>query len=153
MRAYPVLLLSLAAIWGASFMFIEIGLEGFEPTALMAGRLVVAVIVLVALMAVQGTLRRLRRAGRMAFALGVINSAVPFTLFAWLLPGAPASWYDAGSGGILFPYRTFAAVVGLILIPAVSRLTVRWSPPQPLRNVATESAGRSGDNITEISVS
>lgn len=83
MRAYPVLLLSLAAIWGASFMFIEIGLEGFEPTALMAGRVTVAVALLVALMAARGTLGRLRTAGLRAFAMGVINSAIPFTLFAW----------------------------------------------------------------------
>ena len=83
MRAYLTLLLSLAAIWGASFMFIEIALDDFEPTTLMAGRLLVASLVLTALMAARGTLGRLRRAGRRAFALGVINSAAPFTLIAW----------------------------------------------------------------------
>ena len=83
MRGYLTLLLTLAAIWGASFMFIEIALEDLEPTTLMAGRLVVSAIALVALMAVQGTLRRLREAGWQGFALGVINSAIPFTLIAW----------------------------------------------------------------------
>jgi drug/metabolite transporter (DMT)-like permease len=82
-RAYLTLLFSLAAIWGASFMFIEIALDDLEPTTLMAGRLLVASLVLVALMAARGILGRLRRAGWRAFALGVINSAVPFTLIAW----------------------------------------------------------------------
>jgi drug/metabolite transporter (DMT)-like permease len=82
-RAYLTLLLSLAAIWGASFMFIEIALDDLEPTTLMAGRLVVASLVLMSLMAARGIIGRLRRAGWRAFALGVINSAVPFTLIAW----------------------------------------------------------------------
>lgn len=83
MRAYLTLLLSLAAIWGASFMFIEIALDDFEPTTLMAGRLLIASLVLTSLMAARGILGRLRQAGWRAFALGVINSAIPFTLIAW----------------------------------------------------------------------
>src|SRR5919106_1398729 len=51
MRAYLTLLLSLAAVWGASFMFIEIALEDLEPTTLMAGRIVVALVMLVTLIA------------------------------------------------------------------------------------------------------
>jgi drug/metabolite transporter (DMT)-like permease len=82
-RAYLTLLLSLAAIWGASFMFIEIALDDLEPTTLMAGRCLVAVLFLLAIMAATGTLGRLRRAGWYVFALGVINSALPFTLIAW----------------------------------------------------------------------
>jgi drug/metabolite transporter (DMT)-like permease len=82
-RAYVVLLVTLAAIWGASYMFIEIALRDLEPTTMMALRLVIAVAFIGGLMAVRGTLGRLRRARRRAFALGVINSAVPFTLIAW----------------------------------------------------------------------
>jgi drug/metabolite transporter (DMT)-like permease len=83
MRVYLTLLLTLAAIWGASFMFIEIALDDFAPTTLMAGRVVIASLVLVGLMAARGTVGRLRGAGWRAFALGVINSALPFTLIAW----------------------------------------------------------------------
>jgi drug/metabolite transporter (DMT)-like permease len=83
MRAYLILLLSLAAIWGASFMFIEIALEDLEPTTLMAGRCVVALVFLLGVMIATGVLRRLREAGWSLFALGVINSALPFTLIAW----------------------------------------------------------------------
>ena len=83
MRAYATLLFVLAALWGASYMFIEIALRDLEPTTLMAARLVIAVVFIAALMLVRGTLGRLRGAGRRAFTLGVINSAVPFTLIAW----------------------------------------------------------------------
>ena len=83
MRAYPTLLLSLAAIWGSSYMFIEIALRDLEPTTLMAGRLVIASVFLVVLMAGRGVLGRLGRAGWRVFALGLINSALPFTLIAW----------------------------------------------------------------------
>jgi solute carrier family 5 (high affinity choline transporter), member 7 len=34
------------------------------------------------------------------------------------------------------PFRTVAAVAGLILLPIVSRATASWDPPRPLRNVA-----------------
>ena len=64
-------------------MFIEIALDDLAPTTLMAGRVLVASLVLVGLMAVSGTLGRLRRAGWRAYALGLINSALPFTLIAW----------------------------------------------------------------------
>jgi drug/metabolite transporter (DMT)-like permease len=83
MRAYLTLLLSLAAIWGASFMFIEIALDDFEPTTLMAGRCLVATVFLLSIMVFTGTAGRLRAAGWPVFALGVINSAMPFTLIAW----------------------------------------------------------------------
>ena len=35
------------------------------------------------------------------------------------------------------PFRTMAAAAGLVLLPLVSRMTARWDPPRPLRNVAT----------------
>lgn len=46
----------------------------------------------------------------------------------------PASWYDAG-GVLLFPFKTLAAMVGCFLLPVVSRLTAKWSPPLPLRKM------------------
>jgi len=56
-------------------------------------------------------------------------------LAAAVLPLDAARWYDAG-GALLFPYKTLAAVTGMILLPVVSRLTSRWSPPRELRNAA-----------------
>lgn len=53
-------------------------------------------------------------------------------LFAFALPGPAASWYDASSGALLFPFKTLAAVTGLLTLPLVSRLTHRWDAPKPL---------------------
>jgi high affinity choline transporter 7 len=66
-----------------------------------------------------------------------LPATIPYPeLFAWLLPGDATAWYDPQTGGILFPFRTLAALVGVVLLPIASRLTARWSPSRPLRNVA-----------------
>jgi drug/metabolite transporter (DMT)-like permease len=49
----------------------------------MAGRCLVATLFLLSLMVFTGTAGKLRRAGWRVFTLGVINSALPFTLIAW----------------------------------------------------------------------
>ena len=58
---------------------------------------------------------------------------IPYVeIFSRWLPGGPAIWLDSPERATLFPVRTLAAVVGLILLPLVSRLTARWDPPRPL---------------------
>ena len=44
-------------------------------------------------------------------------------LFARVVPADPASWYDPETGSLLFPFRTLAAVAGLVILPVVSRFT------------------------------
>jgi drug/metabolite transporter (DMT)-like permease len=77
----------LAAIWGAAFMLIEIGLRGFEPATLIFVRLGSAALTLALVELVRGRLRstlaRMRaHAGRLAFA-GIVGVAAPFFLIAW----------------------------------------------------------------------
>lgn len=77
-------LLLLAAIWGASFLFIKIGVEAVPPLLVVEGRVVLgaATVLLFALLAGQhGLLAALRRPG--TFAVGVINTAAPFLLISW----------------------------------------------------------------------
>jgi high affinity choline transporter 7 len=59
-------------------------------------------------------------------------------LFSAVLPGATSDWYDASTGAVLFPFKALAAGVGLLVLPAISRLTVRWEAPRPLRNPSAE---------------
>src|SRR5919197_5734417 len=86
-RLYVPMLLLLAAIWGASFMFIKVADRALEPTTMMAARILLAAVILFGILAARcGTARaatRLRRAGWAPLLLGVVNAALPFTLIAW----------------------------------------------------------------------
>jgi hypothetical protein len=58
---------------------------------------------------------------------------IPYTeIFAPLLPGPAQPGFEGGAAATLFPVRTFAALVGLALLPLVSRWTARWDPPLPI---------------------
>ena len=86
-RGYLPLLLTVAGIWGASFMFIEVAVDEMEPTVVMALRLVLATLVLLPFLLLQEGARRgieeLREAGWGLALLGLINTALPFTMIAW----------------------------------------------------------------------
>jgi drug/metabolite transporter (DMT)-like permease len=82
-RAYVPLISLLAALWGASYLFIKVGVRGFEPTTMMLIRVALASGLLAAFLAVRGDLAELRAAPFGAYALGIFNGAIPFTLIAW----------------------------------------------------------------------
>ncbi len=86
-RSYALLIGSLAAIWGASYLFIKVAIRDFPPAAMIELRLAVAGILLafflVARIGWRNALRELRAAGWAGFAIGIVNGAIPFTLIAW----------------------------------------------------------------------
>jgi drug/metabolite transporter (DMT)-like permease len=85
-RSYGVLLTLLAALWGSSYLFLRVGVRDFEPTVLIALRMLIAGLLLFAfLLARQGrsALAEVRLAWRQALVIGLINGAIPFTLIAW----------------------------------------------------------------------
>jgi drug/metabolite transporter (DMT)-like permease len=86
-RAYSPVLLVLGAIWGASFLFIEVADRALEPTTLMAGRLILSAVVLlpvlVASVGGREALRALRRVAVPGLVSGIVSAALPFTLIAW----------------------------------------------------------------------
>ena len=86
-RSYVVLLLSLSAIWGASYLFIKVGVRDLDPVAFVELRLLFAAPVLIGFLVVREGTRRaareLRAAAVPGFVLGTINAAAPFTLIAW----------------------------------------------------------------------
>ncbi len=87
MRGYVALVLLLAAIWGASFMFIKIAVDDLAPTTTMFLRLLFSALPLLALvvyrLGLQPAAGQLRSITKPAIILGVINTALPFTLIAW----------------------------------------------------------------------
>jgi drug/metabolite transporter (DMT)-like permease len=82
-RAYVPLLSALAALWGASYLFIKVGVRGFEPATMMLIRVGLASALLLCFLAARGDLPALRSAPLGAYALGIFNGAIPFTLIAW----------------------------------------------------------------------
>jgi len=73
------MLLALAAVWGASFLFIRVAVDDLGPVALADGRLLLAAAALAPFVA-RGARRRV--ALRRYLLVGAINAALPFTLIA-----------------------------------------------------------------------
>ena len=81
------MLFILAAIWGASYLFIKVAVEDIEPGPMMAARSLTAGVMLVAYLVVtigrQRAVHELARSWRPAIVLGALNAAIPFWLVAW----------------------------------------------------------------------
>ncbi|MCK0197837.1 DMT family transporter [Ancylobacter sp. 6x-1] len=77
-------LLLLSVIWGGSFFFAKVAVVEVPPLLLVFIRVSVAALVLLAVLAARGGLRRVGPATIGAFLfMGLFNSAVPFTLLFW----------------------------------------------------------------------
>jgi drug/metabolite transporter (DMT)-like permease len=86
-RRDALLLLLLSAIWGASFLFIKLGVDVLEPSVVAFGRVVFGALLLLVLLPGRGGLGPLRGHLRPLLVLGALNNAVPF----WLLGFAEES--------------------------------------------------------------
>jgi drug/metabolite transporter (DMT)-like permease len=75
-------LLVLAALWGASFLFMRLGASAFGPVALVFLRCAFAAALLLPLLWLRGEAPALRAHWRQVAWVGIINSAAPFVLFA-----------------------------------------------------------------------
>lgn len=75
----------LAAIWGSSFLFMRVGVVEFGAVPTAAVRVAVASAFLFPLLAWRGQVPVLRRNWKKIFAIGVINSGIPFLMFALAL--------------------------------------------------------------------
>ncbi|MGH2464134.1 MAG: DMT family transporter, partial [Candidatus Limnocylindrales bacterium] len=85
-RRFPwqVAFIILAGIWGCSFLFIKIGLEGLDPIQVAFGRCLVGAIALVAIATVSRTrLPRTASTWRHLFVMAALMNVVPFILFSY----------------------------------------------------------------------
>ncbi|PJI97618.1 EamA domain-containing membrane protein RarD [Acidovorax sp. 69] len=73
----------LAALWGASFLFMRLGAAEFGPLPMAGLRVTLATLFLWPIMLRQGHWPALRKHWRPILLAGVLNSAIPFALFAW----------------------------------------------------------------------
>ncbi len=80
-------LLVLAALWGASFLFIRVGVSDFGVAPLMALRVGIGALFLVMVLVARRPLREsaatLRTRALPLLIVGILNSAAPFCLFAY----------------------------------------------------------------------
>ena len=76
-------LISLAALWGASFLFMRLGAADFGPVALSFLRVAIAAVTLAPILAWSGQWPGLRENWRVIAVVGVINSALPFLAYAY----------------------------------------------------------------------
>ncbi len=80
------MLLALSALWGASFMFIKVGVRDFEPATLVWLRLTVAAATLapIALLSAgRSVFAEVRAEWRRLTVLGAANSVIPFWFLSW----------------------------------------------------------------------
>lgn len=87
MRAYWPLILLLAAMWGASYLFIKLAVDDVPPAAMTEIRVLVAAVLLFGYLTTRlgaaRAVRELRAAWKPCLVLGVINAALPMGLVAW----------------------------------------------------------------------
>jgi drug/metabolite transporter (DMT)-like permease len=105
----PVELMVLGAIWGASFLFMRVAANDFGAVPLVEARLALGALALSPFLWRARSAFPLRLWPKLAI-IGLINSALPFILFAWAAQRAPA-----GVGAIANAMTVlFTALVGFL---------------------------------------
>ena len=75
----------LAALWGSSFLFMLLGAAEFGAWATAGLRVAIASLVLVPILFWAGHWPTLRQHARAILLIGLVNSAIPFALYAYAL--------------------------------------------------------------------
>lgn len=82
----------LGAIWGASFLFMRVAAPEFGAVPLIAARVGIAALFLLVVLARRGGLEHLSTNAAQLTLLGAINSAIPFSLFAYAVLSVTAGF-------------------------------------------------------------
>jgi drug/metabolite transporter (DMT)-like permease len=106
----------LAALWGASFLFMRIGAPEFGPIALIGLRVLIAAICLWPLMGFmqRGAMPEMRAHAMPLAVVGVSNSALPFTLLAFASLSLTAGFTSLINASV----PLWAALIGLVWLRA-----------------------------------
>lgn len=84
-KAWLVDFVLLAAIWGASFLFMRAGAKELGVFATAGLRVAIAALFLLPIVLLRGLGPSLRQHWKLTFAVGVLNSAIPFACFGFAL--------------------------------------------------------------------
>ncbi|MEO8623381.1 MAG: DMT family transporter [bacterium] len=133
-------LLSLAALWGGSYLLIRIAVPAFGPTSLMAARVIIAAAVLAVGLRLTGRpTEGIRANAGPLLVLGAVHGAIPFTLIARAemhvtasiaaVLGATIPLFSVVIGAVwLRQHISARRIVGLVLGVAGVTVLVGWSP-------------------------
>ena len=131
-------LVLLGVLWGASFLFIRVAVPVFGPFPLVEARVALAALALLLYGVAAGRLPKLRAHWRRFLVLGLVNSAVPFSLIAFaeieltaslaailnsttvLFTAVVAAW----TGEALTSGKLFGVVLGVVGVAVL----VGWDP-------------------------
>lgn len=114
-----VLLLALVAMWGSSFMLTKVAVSTLSPSSVVAGRLVIAAVILgIAVMAMGSRFPGWGRQWVFFIAMAVMGNCIPFWLISWGQRGI-----DSGLAGILMAVMPLATLVLAHIFVEGERLT------------------------------
>jgi hypothetical protein len=131
-------LLALAALWGASFLFMRVAVPEFGPVMVTEIRVLLASLALAPLLWMSGHWRALRAHAGPLVVVGVVNSALPFALYSyallWISTGLAAIFNATGSNrdeGICLPGNGVFRFNGSTIASArpVASTAAEKSPP------------------------
>jgi drug/metabolite transporter (DMT)-like permease len=100
------LLVSLAALWGGSFAFMRVAVPALGAVPLAYVRVSIAAAVLLAIALAQRRIPPFRTRWRQFAIVGVVNSAIPFSLFCYA-----EQYISASAGAVLNATSPFFAVI------------------------------------------
>ncbi|MEW6693675.1 MAG: DMT family transporter [Pseudomonadota bacterium] len=135
--------LLLAALWGSSFLFMREAARAFGPVATAGLRVAIAGAVLLPVVVLSGHWRALRAHARRILFVGLINSGIPFGLFAYALLsistgltailnatvplfGALVAWLWLGERPAR--WRALGLVLGFVGVSLLSWKQARFTP-------------------------
>jgi drug/metabolite transporter (DMT)-like permease len=116
----------LAATWGASYMFIKVGLRDFGVGTIVSGRTALAALVLIPVAIHQDALRKLKGRGVPILLCALTQVAVPFVLIT-----VGEHWIESALAGILVASAPIFAAL----------LTIRFEPADKLSPVGLAGVG------------
>ena len=99
------LLVTLAALWGGSFVFMRVAVPALGAVPLAYVRVSLAALVLLALAFAQRRIPPFRTRWREFLVVGIVNSAIPFSLFCYA-----EQYISASAGAVLNATSPFFAV-------------------------------------------
>ncbi len=109
--ADTAMLIVLSVIWGSAFLMIGVTVDEVPPLTIVAGRLVLAALMLTSIALLAGRGLPPRSMWGVLLAMAVLNNAVPFTLITWAQQHIASSL--AATLNATMPLFTFVMAIGI----------------------------------------